>query len=486
MNSVQQIDEDFNRADTAASDCWHDLLWLQSGVLAIAIHADGEDGDGEDCTRVVRTTRRAWYSDPRWECIYTALADILDAGNRPTPDIVRTVLQQRKADPSLVDNLARHDLARDWHRLGDLLRAFEDAALLYQAQKAVDCFGRTVGNPLFDRRGVIEHFRCELGGLLDEFGAGEPESQPRRYSQADLQHGGFAPPPMLVPNLLPVGLTVLGGRPKAGKSWQAVHLAVAAAGGGRFLGQPVEQVRVLYLALEDCEWRIAERLQRMGAAEGLPIEWAFEWLALDAGGVEALAREIDSDRYGLVVVDVYNRLRGALRADDAARVGDQWRQLQNLTKGRKVGLLLLDHHNKGARSVHDPIDNIMDTSEKAAAVDTAWGLYSAAGATTSTLMVIGRDIESRTLKLKFDGLTGAWQIAGGDLRPAESLTGQLQAVYEAVRTQPGCGSRELATALGEDPGNTQRRLTKLVKDGLLERRESADGVTYWICQEEEE
>src|SRR3989442_1480407 len=62
----------------------------------------------------------------------------------------------------------------------------------------------------------------------------------------------------VVPGYVVEGLTVLGGKPKLGKSWWAYDVGIAVATGGRAMGHvPCEQGDVLYLALED-NWRRAE------------------------------------------------------------------------------------------------------------------------------------------------------------------------------------------------------------------------------------
>ena len=58
-------------------------------------------------------------------------------------------------------------------------------------------------------------------------------------------------PTWAVPELLPVGLSILAGKPKLGKSWMALQIAQAVASGGRALNKQVEAGPVLYLALED-------------------------------------------------------------------------------------------------------------------------------------------------------------------------------------------------------------------------------------------
>lgn len=64
----------------------------------------------------------------------------------------------------------------------------------------------------------------------------------------------------VVPGYIAEGLTVLAGRPKLGKSWLALDLAIAVATGGAALGSTkVGQGDVLYLALEDNERRLCRR-----------------------------------------------------------------------------------------------------------------------------------------------------------------------------------------------------------------------------------
>src|SRR5262249_28773656 len=67
----------------------------------------------------------------------------------------------------------------------------------------------------------------------------------------DLQTKQFKPVRIILPSLIPEGITILAGKPKIGKSWLALDVCVAVADRLLVLGdkQPV-QGDVLYLALE--------------------------------------------------------------------------------------------------------------------------------------------------------------------------------------------------------------------------------------------
>ena len=56
------------------------------------------------------------------------------------------------------------------------------------------------------------------------------------FTAADLQKKKFAPINWVVPGIVVEGLTLLAGKPKRGKSWFALNLALAVAQGGTTLG----------------------------------------------------------------------------------------------------------------------------------------------------------------------------------------------------------------------------------------------------------
>ena len=61
-------------------------------------------------------------------------------------------------------------------------------------------------------------------------------SQSGIFTAAALQKMEFPPINWVVPGVLPEGLTILAGKPKLGKSWLALDMALAVAAGGDVLG----------------------------------------------------------------------------------------------------------------------------------------------------------------------------------------------------------------------------------------------------------
>jgi hypothetical protein len=116
-----------------------------------------------------------------------------------------------------------------------------------------------------------------------------------------------------VPDRIHSGLILLGGRPKAKKSWMALQVCIARATGGETLGKRVARRRVLGLFLEDNDPRMRRRLQFFGltnetAPELLHIE--YDWPVGDLG-VGKLERWMQTyPDTGLIVIDVLQRFRG--------------------------------------------------------------------------------------------------------------------------------------------------------------------------------
>ena len=68
---------------------------------------------------------------------------------------------------------------------------------------------------------------------------------------------------MLIDGLLSDGLAVLAGDSKIGKSWMVLWLCLQLSRGEPVWGLPVRKTDVIYLALEDNEWRIQQRMQEL-------------------------------------------------------------------------------------------------------------------------------------------------------------------------------------------------------------------------------
>jgi AAA domain len=253
-------------------------------------------------------------------------------------------------------------------------------------------------------------------------GAHNRQSVPRKtvneriFAAATLQHMTFPPLKFIVPELIPEGATLLVSRPKLGKSWFVLDVAVAVASGRFTLGElkPMSG-DVLYLALEDGRRRLQRRLTKLLPTYGEPwsqrLKFATEWPKADQGGladIEAWISSVESPR--LVVVDTLAQFRkppsakAQLYAEDYAAIAG----LQKIASAHCLGIVIVHHDRK--MEADDVFDTVSGSLGLTGAADTILVMKRQAGAVT--LHVRGRDIEEREKALQFDKQACRWSILG--------------------------------------------------------------------------
>jgi hypothetical protein len=254
-----------------------------------------------------------------------------------------------------------------------------------------------------------------------------------------------------VDNLIAEGLALLVGSPKLGKSWLMLNIALAIALGGMALGKiRVQQGGVLYLALEDSERRMQERLEMVLKGEHAPdsLRFAFDWLALADGGGEDLRSTIDSwPECRLVIIDVLARLRSPITNRTDPYMADYLliEKLKRIADDTHTPMVVVHHTRKA--SAADYIDQVSGTAGLAGAADTVLVLKRSRSEAGAELSVTGRDIEEQALALSFSPEIGTWTMVG----PAAewNVSAQRRAIIRALRkTGGGIGPKQIAELSG--------------------------------------
>jgi hypothetical protein len=301
-------------------------------------------------------------------------------------------------------------------------------------------------------------------------------------SAAELRTKVFDPLMWVVPKYLPEGLTLLGGRPKIGKSWQALDIAVGVAEGGMCLGQQCEQGDVLALMLEDNDRRLQRRLtQMLGAfAHGWPssLTYATTWPRLNEGGVDWIRRWIDkSPKPRLIVVDILERVRqlindnnkrSAYSADYEALI-----TLHELATEAMVSILVLHHQRK--LGADDLIDTLSGTLGLGGAVDSVLILGKEPNKKRGKereqdakfFWGRGRDLEEFSVSVRQND-KGRWDVTG--LRIGAQPSVEREDIVSAMAKTGGLMSiQQIAEASGNDYDNVKNLLVKMHHEGDVER-----------------
>ncbi len=316
---------------------------------------------------------------------------------------------------------------------------------------------------------VCDQFTAAVGELRQQQKAREASTK-TSWTVAELLAADFPEPPWAVPGLVPVGLTLLAGRPKVGKSWLALQIAHAVGMGGAVLDRRVQAGKVLYLALEDSPRRLQRRMLKQGALASADIKFETSLrrpLAND--GMADLAMALAQGGYSLVVIDTLSRALGNVDQDDQAEMNHYMALLQREALDRDLAILVIDHHRKPKGFTEDPIDDILGATAKAASADAALGLFKTQGKAGAVLKVVGRDLEWQELALSWDPAACCWHLEGAVEEIA--LRGNKMKVLDALRPRlPNAATlSELSALTGISAGNLHPLLAELHDQGLIER-----------------
>lgn len=299
----------------------------------------------------------------------------------------------------------------------------------------------------------------------------------RSFSAGDILSMIIPPVTWVVPDVLPIGLSILAGRPKVGKSWLALQLAAAVGSGGMVFGKRVEQAKVLYLALEDDTRRLQARMRLQNWQPGAKVDFVLlsDYLKgfgpLHKTGWVKLRALIEAEQYRMVVIDTLSRaFPGVKDMDNGQEVTAALSPLQEMALQTGCALVFIDHHNKGSQYTDpNPVNDIMSSTAKPAVADTLMGLYREKDKPYHRLMMIGRDVGERSLALKFERLTMCWQSEGNP--DEESFTIAQKEAIKFIEENGPSNLRTIANATGQEEGNLYRQLQPLVANGNLIKNE---------------
>jgi hypothetical protein len=292
----------------------------------------------------------------------------------------------------------------------------------------------------------------------------------------------YPPIPFIIPDYLPSGLTFLIGKPKVGKSWLAMQLALSVMIGGKMLNRSVEKGRVLYLALEDNERRLQARMRKQNwVAHDHGVEFMFsdtfrdQITALNTGGGKRLLRYIEKQKYKVVIVDTFSR---SIQGDqlDPAEMTEAVGPLQQYALNKGIALVIIDHMPKATTDAIDPISSIYGSVAKAGVTDTAWAIYKEQGKAGAKLAINGRDVEEHCLQLTFDTRGFYWSCQGN--ATDVMITETRKAILEALEDLGISQAMAVAEATGQPLNHVRERLNDLANEGIVVRTQKGKYVFF--------
>jgi RecA-family ATPase len=307
-----------------------------------------------------------------------------------------------------------------------------------------------------------EHFRVETA-----------TSFAKPVSANEIEKMVFPPMVWIMESVLTTGLYMLAGRPKSGKSWMSLNMAIAVALGGiamSFFKCAIADV--LYIAYEDNKRRIQSRLQNISNQEcssSSPANLHFysigDFPQLNDGGLDQLSSLLKQNKnIKLIIVDTYGRGIKQMKSKNNNTFLDDYEYSANLQEFaiKNDICLLLVHHTRKLKG-DNPFDDISGTTGIQAAADGLLVLNKQNGRTF--LHCTGKDIEENSYEVEFKA--GLWKIISKSECLIYSVEQQeLIDCFNSDKTKV-LRTSELATIVGKSESNISHLCRKLLLNGSL-------------------
>jgi hypothetical protein len=250
-------------------------------------------------------------------------------------------------------------------------------------------------NPNMPSDVMIGSLREELDRLSEQAG------RTKIITADELEKAEYENTEFIIEKMLPVGMTILMGAPKIGKSWLLLLLAESIT-----MAFPVFQykipgrVPVLYYTLEDSVRRCKYRLNKIGSS------WSrilfFSEIVKGSGG---LINDIKSTGARVVIIDTFAAFATVQDGNDYYETTSIIREVKEVADTLKVAVILVHHTRKNSEK-GDWTSNVMGSQGLIGAADCIIALERSRGSLDGKLLITGRDISDSFVDIRFDD--GVW------------------------------------------------------------------------------
>jgi hypothetical protein len=273
-------------------------------------------------------------------------------------------------------------------------------------------------------------------------------------------------------------LILLAGRPKSGKSWLVLQLAKCIDTGLSFLGRDVSKARVLYLALEDGERRVHDRVNTINWSSSNQASVLFRVANFDGQNGEpgpglSQVRRL-ADNYDLIIVDtLIATLSGSANENDNALMGSIVGELARIAHETTTCLLVIHHTSKASHE--DIFSTLRGASSIRGSYDVGLLLVRDPGEREAILHAESRDLEVKPMTLKQARNGAGWQLLGSQYVLEQIKAGRktMQAMLNHPEHLDGLTVKEIAERRGVTPAAVHDQLLNLEKGGYVFRQLAA-------------
>jgi len=277
-------------------------------------------------------------------------------------------------------------------------------------------------------------------------------------------HSKYEPRRWVIPDILPIGLTILVAKGKIGKSFILLEMCLN-------LVEPADG-KIIYLDLEGDDLLLQERMRDILQGNELPsgrLYFAHRSEKLSGGLLDQIRQALlDNPGTIMVVIDVYGIVQASRKeADIYHSDSTTWTGLHKFAHDNKIALVVLHHTNK-RQNVEDPFDLISGSNGIGGSCDAQWCLQRERNKVKSYLYVSGRAIiEDIKFEFEIGNFTEAyrsWRQRYDGPKPSLAMQRVLDVLNQSLEPLPPKRIAEMAGM------KTARMMVRRMLDkGLLER-----------------
>lgn len=337
--------------------------------------------------------------------------------------------------------------------------------------------------------------RADLGSIFHRAGemlrgvVEDPRTSRRELglSARDLMAMEIPPIQWIIHDFLSAGLTICASAPKFGKTWFWMDIALAAASGGKALGEiDTLECDVLYLVLEDKSKRFHRRLAAMGYNhQNTPQNLWYDDTCpkIDRGALFALRRWVDrhagTGRPKLIIIDTYIMVKPTVTSLSSIYDSDYkgFEGLRDLAQEKDIALVAVHHTRK--QDAQRVFDMITGSTGIQGVVEAEMVLYELRG--QPVVELTGKDLSHQQIPLEFDKSTFRWRMLARDAQ--EYLASSTrEAIVAHLSINGRCTPQEMAEELSHDYNAIIQALKRLRDENIVGYERKGRQSHYWLLQ----
>ncbi len=153
------------------------------------------------------------------------------------------------------------------------------------------------------------------------------------------------------------------------------------------------------------------------------------------------------------------------KKDDYTLSEEEFSSLRKLAHELELAIILVHHTRKATDTDSSPVERLLGSQGIAATVETIMVMKQETGSQNVALHVTRKDVEQQDWVLPWQAPGFGWPR-----EMTEARLGPFQhTCLEYVKDHPRCMQAAIAQAVGKDPSQVSRAISKLIECGLLNR-----------------